>query len=465
MEFRTSNHQDLNPILSEDELDYSPDLPQVNSPNLSDAPNHQDLNPILSEDELDCSADLPQVNSPNLSDAPDLNSPVASNDNIFSISDSDILGSDSDTNIGPGPSSTVKKNCCSDDLTKILGKWALSEKNVSKKALFRLLKSLNEKFIVPKSSEKLLKQAIDLKTRPTYKDIHHGKYCHLPWLDCLHEKLQDFNHPQNQNLNLTINIDGISVFNNSVGQETYPILVSTLQYPDILLTVGVYSSLKEDKSLPESSVLLKDFIDDINSSQYNIIPGPFIVDQPIRRELKCIMNHNAYYGCDRCLTKGQLHSGRVIMPELDAPPRLDDDFESDDVPYARHRKGVSYLKSIGYPTVSGFLLDTLHLVHLGVTKRFLYYLRYKVSTVNNVHFLPSTIKILDQRLDIIRKFLPSEFNRRLHGGFLHFKQWKGSEFRTFLLYIGIVIFEDEQFVSGQIFSIFFKTIVCYSHDV
>ena len=48
----------------------------------------------------------------------------------------------------------------SDDLSLIIGTWAINEKHVSKSALTRLLTMLNKRFDVPKNAETVMNQAV-----------------------------------------------------------------------------------------------------------------------------------------------------------------------------------------------------------------------------------------------------------------------------------------------------------------
>lgn len=88
--------------------------------------------------------------------------------------------------------------------------------------------------------------------------------------------------------------------------------------------------------------------------------------------------------------------------------------------------------------VFGFPLDYLHLVLLGVMRK-----KLKIW-VSGLATSPFSIdargkRLINRRLRRIRKHLCSEFERR-SVSLDHLGTWKGQEFRTFLLYTGILIF-------------------------
>jgi len=113
--------------------------------------------------------------------------------------------------------------------------------------------------------------------------------------------------------------------------------------------------------------------------------------------------------------------------------RTDNSFQ--DRRYHEHQNGISPLSEAGIPCVTGFCLDYMHLVCLGVVKRILWFLRRgppecKLSALQ--------ISQLSKNLISLSGMLPSEFARQPRT-LLDIEHWKATEFRQFLLYTGPVV--------------------------
>ena len=87
--------------------------------------------------------------------------------------------------------------------------------------------------------------------------------------------------------------------------------------------------------------------------------------------LNAITSNNGYSGCERCQQVGYYESGTITFPELNCVPTTDQDFllhrDSD------HNKGVSPLtkNEISMGLVNQFVLDSMHLLYLGVMRKLL----------------------------------------------------------------------------------------------
>ena len=100
----------------------------------------------------------------------------------------------------------------------------------------------------------------------------------------------------------------------------------------------------------------------------------FICDAPARSLLKGIISHNGYNCCERCIAKGLWMDHRMVMNELEAELRTDEEFLNFSYD-GTHQKSRSILADLGINCVSGFPLDYMNLVCLGVTRRMLYFLK------------------------------------------------------------------------------------------
>lgn len=100
--------------------------------------------------------------------------------------------------------------------------------------------------------------------------------------------------------------------------------------------VAIFCGNSKPSNLHE---FLSDFIDEFISlkENYSDIIYPInlksiICDASARAFLKCIKNHNAYFGCEKCMQKGKWLK-RVTFPDCDSPKRKDNyfvDFNVDD---------------------------------------------------------------------------------------------------------------------------------------
>jgi hypothetical protein len=151
--------------------------------------------------------------------------------------------------------------------------------------------------------------------------------------------------------------------------------------------------------------------------------------------VKNIVAHNGYHGCERCQQKG-VWLGKMTFPECNAAPRTDSDFES----YDDHVNGASPLRHMNVRFVSDFVIDYMHLVLLGVTKRLMStWIGGKGAVRSNVRVGPGVRDEISVDLTRIVFRTPSDF-ARMPRCLDKFKYYKATEFRQITLYTGIVVF-------------------------
>ncbi|GBO36385.1 hypothetical protein AVEN_27118-1 [Araneus ventricosus] len=80
-----------------------------------------------------------------------------------------------------------------------------------------------------------------------------------------------------------------------------------------------------------------DFVDELTSFkdgsldiEHEISIKGFVCEAPARAFLKCIKNHNGYFGCEKCCQKGKWDNNRMTFPDSNAPKRKDSDSFSHD---------------------------------------------------------------------------------------------------------------------------------------
>lgn len=153
------------------------------------------------------------------------------------------------------------------------------------------------------------------------------------------------------------------------------------------------------------------------------------------------VNFNHRHGCQKCLVIGQYDkaSHRMCFPDIDAERRTDQMFRQRTDPL--HHKETSLFEELPINMISTFKVsDTLHLLHLGVMKKCIQRWIGKTKSYNrkwNKTSIESTSRFLLRCNDQ----MPSDIHRALRDlDTLAF--WKGVEYRTILLYVGMVAFRS-----------------------
>lgn len=153
-----------------------------------------------------------------------------------------------------------------------------------------------------------------------------------------------------------------------------------------------------------------------------------------------VVNFNAKHGCQKCNTVGEYSHeyNRVSFPNLDATRRTDDSFRKRED--KDHHKEKSIFENLKIDMVLGFpSSDSLHLLDLGVMKRCMirwifgergYTQKWSKITIDNV----------SKRLESCQRYMPVDIHRAVRN-LNCVRKWKGLEFRTVLLYIGMVVFK------------------------
>lgn len=239
-------------------------------------------------------------------------------------------------------------------------------------------------------------------------------------------------------LQLQFNIDGLPLFKSS-GMSIWPILClivpSSCSEPFV---IGIYCGMTKPSDL---NAYLADFIAEareivssgivIENKHFTVELNSFVCDAPARAMLKNVKSHGGYYACDKCVQEGEWH-GKVTYPDTSASLRTDVMF--DEMTNEEHHTGPSPLSSLPIGMVSGFPLDYMHLVCLGVMRRLLLcWLKGPLNT----RLCASTVEKLSMNLVRFIPFIPREFSRKPRS-VADIMRWKATELRQFLLYTGPV---------------------------
>ncbi|KAL4714548.1 hypothetical protein ACJJTC_006594 [Scirpophaga incertulas] len=214
-----------------------------------------------------------------------------------------------------------------------------------------------------------------------------------------------------------------------------------------------------------TSTYLEDFVIDVSNLLENGITllqnsekkvtvkiRSFICDSPARAFIKGVCNFNGKHGCMKCVTVGEYshNSHTVTFPDINCSERTNDGFRNK--LYGAHHKNDSPLLCLPIDMVKDFPVgDSLHLIDLGIMKRLLVGWR-------DGNFGKFVTKWRAKDIEVVTNFLnksklPSEIHRAVRGlEYLAF--WKGSEYRTFLFYLSIIILQDV--LTDAVFSHFLK---------
>lgn len=150
------------------------------------------------------------------------------------------------------------------------------------------------------------------------------------------------------------------------------------------------------------------------------------------------MNFNHTNGCQKCEVVGTFKK-RMSFPDTNAILRTDQSFRQRSQP--SHHKERSLLENLPINLVDDFIVaDSLHLIDHGVQKKLLN-MWMKGSTLFDSKFTKVDIRELNAKIVQANKEMPSDCHRALRQ-LTYMSYWKGTEFRTFLLYVGVVVLKD-----------------------
>ncbi|XP_012555203.2 uncharacterized protein LOC101239790 [Hydra vulgaris] len=288
------------------------------------------------------------------------------NDNVNDI--------DSEENNYVSSSSDNQDENFDGEINNILRDWSLQYK-ITHVALASLLCILKPYFpTLPQHPRTLLKTPTIFEVKKLKSG---GDYCHIGLENGLKNCINDLFIPENTNIHLQINIDGLPLFNSS-GVSVWPILCIiknfSMKEPFV---VGIYSGKEKP---PSAAEFLEEFVEEtkhlvdngflFNNKRYSVKIHSFICDAPARAFVKGIKGHSGYNSCEKCTTNGE-YDGKLIYPETNAPLRTDLSFFH--MIDKKHHLWECPLKLLNVGFVSQFGLDYMHLVCLGVMKRLILY--------------------------------------------------------------------------------------------
>lgn len=272
------------------------------------------------------------------------------------------------------------------------------------------------------------------------KPLNPGHYYHFGLENAVHNLLNKFaSSPSLNKVQIFVNIDGLPLSKTSSSQ-VYPTVCNLVQNKNTVEMVGIYHGFEKPES---SSCFMEEFVTEakhliqsgvqIKDCTYQFDIKGFICDVPARSFILCTKGHSGYYSCFKCNIEGSYLNGRVCFPSLNYTLRTDSDFKTKI--QEEHHVGNSILVELpNLNMINSFPADPMHLLYLGVTKKIITLWcsgnpTYRLS-INQIEKIASFL--ISIKHDIPREFIrkPRSLNE--------FRRWKATEYRTFILYTGII---------------------------
>ncbi|EFN75439.1 hypothetical protein EAI_00130, partial [Harpegnathos saltator] len=149
--------------------------------------------------------------------------------------------------------------------------------------------------------------------------------------------------------------------------------------------------------------------------------------------------HSGYNSCSKCTIEGTNTENRICFPTYTSHP-LREETKFRNLQYEEYQKGNTVLTEIpNFNIMSNVVLDSMHLVYLGVVKRLIMLWMVKGPRIIRLSSLQK--QKISTKLESILNILPNDFVKRSRS-LTHWHKWKATEFRHFLLYSGPVVLKD-----------------------
>ena len=311
-------------------------------------------------------------------------------------------------------------------------------RNISTEITERLLKILTNYGCDLSKSKSTLLDEKNIKNEFAIKKIgENEEYMHIGIENNL--KKLHYNFDNDREILIDVGIDGVPLFKSS-SRTMWPILGAVSDQPDILpFVIGVLSTTGHPKDV---NSFLSQFVDEfiyLNKNNVTVTPAQkekklklrlFSVDTPAKSLLTGTKYHTSFYGCHMCQQIGEHKSKRTIYSSQKGTERNDENFaERHDLKHHNHR---SILETAGVGMISMFPVDSMHIVDLGVTKKFLSYYLNKIKKL---------IGAMNEEYMKYKNYVPKEFVR-LPRTFHEICRFKATEFRMLNMYTGIVLFRN-----------------------
>ncbi|XP_065671445.1 uncharacterized protein LOC136089405 [Hydra vulgaris] len=225
-----------------------------------------------------------------------------------------------------------------------------------------------------------------------------------------------------EKLDLVVSIDGAPMYN-SKNPSIWPILITiNRKRPH---AVAIWHGQGKPNNLDE---YFKDFILEMKKLQINgykqlqVTIKAFVCDAPARAFVKCIIGHSGYHSCERCIAVGAQKDG-VRLLKTTALLCTDMAFKNNLYKKEGHQlESLSLFVQLSFPMVTGFPLDYMHLVCLGVVKKPLI---NWCKSPQCIRIIQSVKDSISNELINLQSYTPSNFQCRPHS-LNELEKWKSN---------------------------------------
>ncbi len=264
-------------------------------------------------------------------------------------------------------------------------------------------------------------------------------------------------------IELDICIDGVPLVKSSK-LCMWPVLGAFVDKKDVKpFIIGLYVGYGSPKCVSE---YLEDYVMEVdeilsaggivvNNRRIPLKIRAYCCDAPARAFLASTKYHSARHGCSKCTQMGTLVGHTMVYEKQKQHPRTDANFRdpmnSEHINKSYHNFRPNPLELLNTNMVTQIPIEPMHLIDLGVTKKIL------VLMIENLGCTYFASKMLlqnaEKHLLFIKSFTPIEFQRKPRP-FCEVARYKATEFRQFLLYVGVVILRDT--LKPEVYTLFLK---------
>lgn len=157
----------------------------------------------------------------------------------------------------------------------------------------------------------------------------------------------------------------------------------------------------------------------------------FVLDAPARCYCKQVKGVNGYFGCDVCVEEGDHIDHRMTFLNMNDPERNNVDYRTRAYDDQDYHKKESVLELLPIDMIEAFPHDYLHCLLLGVEKWILEYTCKAPKSLSTRDH-----EVIKQRVTTFKSTQPREFQRKLRSFVEDIVWMKGTEFRTYALFVG-----------------------------
>lgn len=292
-------------------------------------------------------------------------------------------------------------------------------------------------------------------------DMGNGKYLHIGLKKSLTNFFLNHRAPLSDRIIIDLNIDGVPVGASS-SFSLWPILINIVEFSSVLLVGSYFGRTKPGKINSYLQYFIEDLLDCINNGLelfgqiFHVAIRCVVADAPARAMFLNIISYNGYNSCHKCKIKGVHVLGRVTFPGTENELRTNTEFRNKvDLKHHLNKEPVIFEQILSFDFVNNVVIDYMHAVLLGVTRRLL---KLWVFTRGKCHSLKKQqIGQLSAAIEEISSQMPKEFTRKARS-LSDLRRYKATELRQLLLYI-LPAALQHMFVNNNIYEHLLK-LVC-----